>query len=89
MMSVCDTYCGNFRSMHQANNITLKPICNKIRHNIRLDFSNSFEASRVLIQNMREFDLTISDLEDFMKNLNELVHQYGISDGAIDDLIST
>ncbi|CAC5422270.1 unnamed protein product [Mytilus coruscus] len=89
MMSVCDMYCGNFKSIHQANNLTLKLVCNKIRHNISLDFNNSFEAARVLIQHLSEFKLTISELEDFMKNFNELVHRYGISPRVINDLIST
>ncbi|CAC5371191.1 unnamed protein product [Mytilus coruscus] len=88
MKLVCDTYCGNLKTMHQTSNFILKLICDKVRHNINFDFSNKFEAARVLNQHSNEFDVTLSEIEDFLRNASELIIHSGLSSEVIDDFIS-
>lgn len=88
MNLVCDTYCGRLKIMHQTCNFILKLICNKVRHNINFDFSNNFEAGRVLVKYSNEFDVTSSEIKDFLTNASELLIHSGLSSHVIDNFIS-
>lgn len=89
MNSVCDTHCDNFKHVHWPMNFIMNQICNKIRHNITIDCLDTTEVAQILIHFMPEFDITTSDNNDFLMNINEIIQGFGLNPDVFNKLLQT